>query len=86
MSFGLSMFRDLFSTRELAGSELVLVDTDPENLERIHGLAILINEKGGAGMKVSKAALRREARLGPSLGPEKIVLDRLAPSIFNNVA
>ena len=35
MSFGLSMFRDLFGTRELAGSTLSLVDLDPGNLDRM---------------------------------------------------
>src|SRR5574340_1114058 len=38
-AFGLSMFRDVFSTDELAGSTLTLVDTNPEALERMLGLA-----------------------------------------------
>lgn len=45
MSFGLSMFRDLFGTTELAGSTLCLVDINQESLDRMTRLAHLLNEK-----------------------------------------
>ena len=47
-SFGLSMFRDLFSTHDLAGSTLVLVGRNAERLARTERLARLLNEKSGA--------------------------------------
>src|SRR5512136_210057 len=51
-SFGLSMFRDLFSTHELAGSTFVLVGRDAERLGRAERLAKLLNDKSGAGLKI----------------------------------
>jgi alpha-galactosidase len=76
MSFGLSMFKDLFSSKGLAGSELVLVDTDRDNLDRMHGLALLMNEKGGAGLKISKTSNRREALPGALFVVNSIAIER----------
>jgi alpha-galactosidase len=76
MSFGLSMFRDLFSSQALAGSELVLVDTDRDNLERMHGLALLMNEKGRAGLRISKTVNRREALPGALFVVNSIAIER----------
>ncbi|RPJ51810.1 MAG: alpha-glucosidase/alpha-galactosidase, partial [Chloroflexi bacterium] len=52
MSFGLSMFRDLFSTRELSGSTLSLVDINRESLDRMARLAHVMNEATGSGLKI----------------------------------
>jgi len=76
MSFGLSMFRDLFSTQDLKGSELVLVDIDPEYLERMHQLALLMNERSGAGLKISRTVNRREALPGAGFVVNSIALER----------
>ena len=50
MSFGLSMFRDIFSTQELAGSTLTLVDLNEEYLERMYQLALRMNAESGSGL------------------------------------
>ena len=51
-SFGISMFRDLFSTHDLAGSTVVLVGRNAERLERAGRVATLLNAKSGAGLKI----------------------------------
>ena len=63
-SFGISMFRDLFSSHDLAGSTLILVGRNVDRLARAERLAKLLNEKSGAGLKIEcttdwRAALRR---------------------------
>ncbi len=47
-AFGVSLFSDAFSTRELAGCTLTLVDTNHEALDRIAALAELLHTKTGA--------------------------------------
>jgi len=76
MSFGLSMFRDLFSTRELAGSELALVDLDPANLERMYRLAEILNERTGAGYTLSRTTDRRKALPGAGFVVNSIAIER----------
>ena len=39
MSFGTPTFRDIFTTPEMRGATLSLVDIDEENLERMYALA-----------------------------------------------
>lgn len=51
-SFGISMFRDLFSTHDLAGSTVVLVGRNAERLARAGRVAKLLNEKSGARLKI----------------------------------
>ena len=58
MSFGLSMFRDMFSTQELSGCTLTLVDLDEEYLDRMYQLAIKMNAQSGAGMIIEKTTDR----------------------------
>jgi alpha-galactosidase len=76
MSFGLSMFRDLFSTRELYGSTLTLVDINRENLDRMERLARLMNEKTGAGLKIEATTDRREALPGAGFVVNSVVIER----------
>ncbi|MBR4940811.1 MAG: alpha-glucosidase/alpha-galactosidase, partial [Clostridia bacterium] len=47
MSFGTQVFRDIFSTKQLMGTELWLVDIDPVNLARMFALAKKFNELTG---------------------------------------
>jgi alpha-galactosidase len=61
MSFSLSMFRDVFSSMELAGSTLTLVGRDGGRLERSAHLARLMNEKSGAGLNIEHTVDRRAA-------------------------
>ncbi|HSV85835.1 MAG TPA: alpha-glucosidase/alpha-galactosidase [Levilinea sp.] len=76
MSFGLSMFRDLFSTTELSGSELVLVDLDPLYLERMYNLAEFMNARTGAGYIVSRTVDRRAALPGAGFVVNSIAIER----------
>jgi len=75
-SFGLSMFRDLFSTHDLAGSTLVLVGRDAARLERTGRVAKLLNEKSGNGMKIECTADWRAALEGAAFVVHSTAIDR----------
>jgi alpha-galactosidase len=49
-SFGIGMFRDVFSSHDLTGSTLVLVGRNAGRLARAGRVATLLNEKSGAGL------------------------------------
>jgi alpha-galactosidase len=76
MSFGLSMFRDMFSTKELSGSKLVLVDLNEEYLERMYQLALKMNAESGAGLVIEKTRDRLEALPGAEFVVNSIAIDR----------
>jgi alpha-galactosidase len=76
MSFGLSTFRDMFNTRSLAGCTLVLVDTSPEALARMTGLAQVMNQQGGAGLIIESTTDRRAALPGASFVINSVAIDR----------
>ena len=76
MSFGLSMFRDLFSSRELTGSTLALVDLNEAQLERMFQLALRLNTVSGAGLKIEKTTNRLEALPGAGFVINSIAIDR----------
>jgi len=76
MSFGVSMFRDMFSSKELTGSTLVLVDLNERTLERMYRLALLMNEGSGAGMVIEKTTDRLEALPGAQFVINSIAIDR----------
>ena len=76
MSFGIPTFRDLFTTRELAGASLRLVDIDPENLERMYDLAIKMNEVSGLGFEISKTVNRLEALPGADYVVNSLAIER----------
>jgi alpha-galactosidase len=61
MSFGLSLFQDLFSTSDLSGSTLTLVDQDADSLDRMVRLARLLNDKSGGLMRIESTSDRRAA-------------------------
>ena len=42
--FGIPTFKDIFTTPQLKGATLSLVDIDEENLERMYSLALTMNE------------------------------------------
>jgi alpha-galactosidase len=75
-SFGISMFRDLFSTRDLAGSTLVLVGRNAERLARAGRVAKLLNEKSGAGLKIECTTDWRAALDGAQFVVHSTVIDR----------
>ena len=76
MSFGLSMFRDVFSSDELRGSTLTLVGRDPATLEKAAGLARLLNAKSGAGLIVEQTTDRRAALDGAGFVVNAAAIDR----------
>jgi alpha-galactosidase len=76
MSFGLSMFKDVFSSKELSGSTLTLVGRSPERLARTAHLARLMNEKSGAGLKIEHTIDRRAAFDGAEFVVNSIAVER----------
>ena len=75
-SFGISMFRDLFSTHDLAGSTLVLVGRNPGRLERSKRVAELLNEKTGAALKIEATTDWRAAFDGAEFVVNSTAVDR----------
>ncbi len=76
MSFGLNMFKDVFSSKELSGSTLTLVGRSPERLARTAHLARLMNEKSGAGLKIEHTTDRRAALDGAEFVVNSIAIER----------
>ena len=62
MSFGLSVLRDIFSSKELAGSTLTLVGRNADTLTKMANLAELLNCKSSAGLHIEQTTDRRAAR------------------------
>jgi alpha-galactosidase len=77
MSFGLNMLRDIFSTRDLAGSTLTLVGRNEHNLARMHELARILNAKSGAGLTIEHTTDRRAALDGARFVINATAVDRL---------
>jgi alpha-galactosidase len=75
-SFGLSMFGDLFTTQELAGSTLALVDINQENLDRMACLAEILNRRSGAGLRIEATTDRREAFRDAGFVVNSVAIDR----------
>ena len=76
MSFGLSMFRDVFSGDKLRGSTLTLVGRDPATLAKAAGLARLLNAKSGAGLIIEHTTDRRAALDGAGFVVNAAAIDR----------
>ncbi len=76
MSFGISMFSDVFSDPDLAGATLTLVDTNPDILQRMADLARFLNRKTGGRVKVEQTVDRRAALDGASFVLNAIAIDR----------
>jgi alpha-galactosidase len=76
MSFGLSMFRDMFFAENLKGSTLALVDTNPEALARMTELARLLNKKSGAALSIEHTIDRRAALAGAGFVLNATAIDR----------
>ncbi|MTJ79399.1 MAG: alpha-glucosidase/alpha-galactosidase [Telmatospirillum sp.] len=75
-AFGLSMYRDLFTTRDLAGSTVVLVDIDAEALRRMGDLADVLNRKGNAGIVIERSTDRLAALDGADFVVSSVAIDR----------
>lgn len=75
-SFGVHMFRDMFASKNLAGCTLTLVDTNPETLERMYGLAQFMNKQRGAGIIIERTTDRRKALPGADFVLNSVAIDR----------
>lgn len=69
--------KDAFSTRELWGSELVLVDIDKVAVEKVTAAANRINDELEAGYKISSTTDRLEALPGADFVIVSIAVDRM---------
>jgi len=78
MSFGMATFGDLFTTPELKGSTLSLVDINVENLDRMYGLALKMNEASGMEFKINKTTERRDVLPGAEYVINSIAIERCA--------
>lgn len=76
MSFGIPTFRDIFTTPELKGWTLSLVDIDEENLERMYGLALAMNEASGMELNIEKTMERREVLPGADYIVNSLAIER----------
>ena len=76
MSFGLSMFRDLFTQHELEGSTLSLVDRNPDHLDRMYRLAQKMNADSGTGLLIEKTTDRRQVLPGAGFIVNSVAIDR----------
>ena len=63
-SFGLNTLGSLFKSKKLSGSEIALVDFNPENLGRMARLAERVNREWQAGMHITAHTQRQEALAG----------------------
>ncbi|PKU25814.1 alpha-glucosidase/alpha-galactosidase [Telmatospirillum siberiense] len=75
-AFSLSMYRDLFTSRDLAGSTLTLVDTNAEALRRSGDLAEALNRRGGAGIIIERTTDRRSALDGAGFVVNSVAIER----------
>lgn len=76
MSFGIPMFRDVFSCQDLAGATLSLVDIDEKNLDRMFRLANRLNEASGLKIKIEKTMERRDVLSGADFVVTSIAIER----------
>ncbi len=76
MSFGIPTFKDIFTTPELKGWTLSLVDIDEENLERMYGLALKMNEVSGMELNIEKTMERRDVLPGADYIVNSLAIER----------
>ena len=76
MIYGVNIFKDIFSCRELEGSTLCLVDIDNDKLYIMYDLAVKMNEISGSRLKIEKTINRREAFHGADFVMNSIAIGR----------
>lgn len=76
MSFGIPTFGDLFTTPELEGATFSLVDINPENLERMYGLAVKMNEASKMNLTIRKSTERRDLLPGADYVVNSLAIER----------
>ena len=77
LCFGQGTFKDIFSTQEMKGSTLCLVDTNKENLERMVSLTHIMNKESGLGLKIESTSDRRAVLPGADFVICGIDIDRI---------
>ena len=75
--FGQGFFNDIFMCEELKGCTLSLVDIDEANLERMYNLAVKMNGLTGHGLKIERAAERRDVLPGADFVVNSAAIDRV---------
>ena len=75
-SFGLNMFKDIFTSQELAGSTLSLVDLDKYNLARMTDLARLMNEHFRTNLKIESTTELRKVLPEADFVINSVAIDR----------
>jgi alpha-galactosidase len=75
-SFGVSLFQDLFTTPEMAGNTVTLVDTDPQALDRMAALAETLNAASRTKIRFEKTTDRRAALTGADFVVNSVAVDR----------
>lgn len=76
ISFGLSMLRDVFTTKELAGSTLTLVTLHAETAARAAELARFLSKKSGVRLNIEWTIDRRAALDGAGFVVNATAIDR----------
>ena len=76
MSFGIPTFGDIFSCQDLRGATLCLVDINAENLERMYGLALRMNDASGLGLRIEKTLQRRDVLSGADFVINSLAIER----------
>jgi alpha-galactosidase len=74
--FGVELLRDIFQIEELRGSELALVDLNPDRLALMAGLADRLNEASGWRVQITKTTDRREALPGSDFVVTSLEINR----------
>ena len=75
-AFGLSLFRDVFTSTELDGCTLVLVDTNPAQLDRMADLAETLKKKTGRPIKLERTTDRLPALDGADFIVSSVAIER----------
>jgi alpha-galactosidase len=76
MSYGMSMLRDVMSSRELAGSTLTLIGRNADTIAQVGEVARRLNKKTGAGLTIEHTTDRRAAFNGASFVVNATAVDR----------
>lgn len=75
-SFGLSVFGDLFTSKELGGSTLTLVDIDKDNVMLMYNLAVKMKELSEVNLKIEYTTDRKKALPGAEFVINSIAIKR----------
>ncbi|HIJ37405.1 MAG TPA: alpha-glucosidase/alpha-galactosidase [Rhodospirillaceae bacterium] len=75
-AFGLSLFRDIFTSTELSGCTLTLVDTNAEQLQRMADLAEVMRRQSGLSLTLEQTTDRKAALPGADFVICSVAIER----------